>query len=130
MQDEQSDVMTKPETGQRVAVVAGCVVRRDDKYLLVQENVGKAAGLWNMPAGHVDVGEAIEVAAGREVKEETGYDVEVGELVGVWHAAVDRPVGHVFRAQIVGGDLVPHSDEIREATWLSYDQIVELNSNN
>jgi len=129
MQDEQSAVVEKPKSSQLVVVVAGCVIKRDNKYLVVQENTGKAAGLWNIPAGHVDEGETLEAAAKREVKEETGYDVGVGELIGLWQAAVDRPVGHVFHAQIIGGELIPHSDEIREATWLSYDQIIELNSN-
>lgn len=129
MQDEQSAEVEKSVTQQLATVVAGCVIKREGKYLLVQENTGDVAGLWNIPAGHVDSGETLEAAAGREAKEETGYYVEVGESIGVWHAATERPVTHAFRAQIVGGELIPHSDEIREAAWLSYNKIVELNSN-
>ncbi len=46
-----------------VGVVAGCVIRRDSTYLLVQEKQKKAYGLWNLPAGYVDKGETIEQAA-------------------------------------------------------------------
>ena len=45
----------------------------------------KWEGKWVIPGGHVDLGERIENAVRREVKEETGYDVPVGALVGpVW----------------------------------------------
>ena len=54
-----------------VPVVAGCVIQKDGKYLLVQEKQQKVYGLWNLPAGHVDEGETFEEAAIRESQEET-----------------------------------------------------------
>lgn len=58
-------------------VVAGCVIKKDGNYLLVQERQPKVYGKWNLPAGHVDKDETIEQAAVREAKEETGYEVEL-----------------------------------------------------
>jgi len=82
-------------------VVAGCVIRRDDKYLLVQEKQPHVYGLWNIPAGHVDRGESSEVAAIREVQEETGYKVELGEKIDIYQESVESPVRHAFTAKIV-----------------------------
>lgn len=108
-------------------VVAACVIRRDDgKYLLVQEKQKKAYGLWNLPAGHVDKGEAIEHAAIREAKEETGFDVELEHKIGIYHETVESPVRHAFTAKIIGGDIVIDPDEILDVRWFSYDEITDM----
>jgi len=61
----------------KTPIAAGVVIKQNNKYLLVQERMTSQYGLWNWPAGKVDVGETIEEAAIREGKEETGYDVEL-----------------------------------------------------
>jgi 8-oxo-dGTP diphosphatase len=108
-------------------VVAGCVIRREDgKYLLVQEMQPKVYGLWNLPAGHVDKGESIEDAAVREAKEETGYDVKLGDKIGIFHETVESPVRHAFTAKIIGGELKVQPDEILDADWFSFDEITNM----
>ncbi len=108
-------------------VVAGCVVQNEDgKYLLVQEKQPKVYGLWNLPAGHVDKGEEIESAAIREVKEETGYDVELGDKIGIYHETVESPVRHAFIANITGGELRIQPDEILDVAWFSFDEITNM----
>ena len=58
---------------QRPFLAVYCVVRRNDELLLMQrQNTGYADGMWSVPAGHVDVGESVTVAASRELREETG----------------------------------------------------------
>lgn len=100
------------------------MIRREDgKYLLVQEKQPKVYGLWNIPAGHVDKGETIEVAAVREVKEESGYDVELGEKIDIYQETVESPVRHAFRAKIIGGYLKIQPEEILDANWFSYNDI-------
>jgi len=108
-------------------MVEGCVIRDDDgKYLLVQEKQPKVYGLWNLPAGHVDKGESIEAASVREAKEETGYDVELGDKIGIYHETVESPVRHAFVAKIIGGDLKVQPDEILDAQWFSFDEITVM----
>ena len=111
---------------ENVEVVAGCVIKQNDKYLLVQENKSKVYGLWNIPAGHVDKGESIEQAAVREVKEESGYEVKLGAKLGIYHETVEVPVKHAYEAQIVGGELSIPEEEILDAKWLTYDEIKSL----
>jgi 8-oxo-dGTP diphosphatase len=110
-----------------VGIVAGCVIEQDGKYLMVQENQPKVYGKWNLPAGYVDKGESIEKAAIRETKEETGYDIELGEKLGVYHESSSRPIKHYYRAKIIGGDLQVRPNEVLDAKWLSFEEITKLN---
>jgi len=108
-------------------VVAACVIRDEKgRYLLVQEKQPKVYGLWNLPAGHVDRGEEVEAAAIREVKEETGYDVELGEKIGIYHETVESPVRHAFVANVIGGELRAQPEEILDVRWLSFEEITKM----
>lgn len=108
-------------------VAVGCVVRRrDGKYLMVQEAQPKVYGLWNIPAGHVDKGESIEHAAVREVKEESGYDVKLGDKIDVYHDSIEDTIKHGFEATIIGGELKAQEDEILDAGWFSFAEITKM----
>jgi 8-oxo-dGTP diphosphatase len=113
---------------ERVGVIAGCVIKHDGKYLLVQEKQSKAYGLWNLPAGHVDKGETLEDAARRETKEESGFEVKIVGEIGVFHDSAKEAVKHAYIAQIVGGKLTIQPNEILDAKWLTYQEIADLNN--
>jgi len=65
--------------------LAVCVLlEKDGKVLLHRRyNTGFADGLYDMPSGHVDEGELPSIAAARELKEETGVDVDISDLIFV-----------------------------------------------
>jgi len=72
----------KDPTEVRVSVSA--VVRRrgePDRILLMRRSDNAH---WGLPGGYVEPGESVESAAQREVREETGFEIEVGRLVGVY----------------------------------------------
>lgn len=123
-------MMTQEEFEASIAwsrVVAACVIRDENgKYLLVQEAQKKVYGLWNLPAGLVDKGETIEDAAVREAKEECGLDVELVEKVGIWHESVETPIRHAFTAKVVGGIVRPQPEEILDAQWFTYAEILQM----
>lgn len=110
-------------------IVAACLIKQDDKYLLVQEAGQRARGLWNLPAGHVDKGETIEAAAIREAREETGLEVRLVKEVGLYHERVEAAVKHVFEAEIIGGKIASQNDEILAVAWLSFEEIKNLSEN-
>ncbi len=107
-------------------VAAGVVLHKDGKYLLVQERQEKCYGKWNLPAGKVDEGDSIEYTAVKEAKEESGYEVELGEKIGVFQKTAQEAVKHVFKARIVGGKLEVPQDELLDVKWFAYDEIVKL----
>lgn len=109
-----------------IGIVAGCVIKKDGRYLLVQEKQKKVYGFWNVPAGYVDKDEEIKHAAIREAKEETGFDVELEREIGLYHEEVKKPVKHIFKAHIIGGELKVQEDEILDAKWLTFEEVKEL----
>ena len=108
---------------QKFALIVGCVLRKDGKYLLVQEKKPDVYGKWNLPAGHVDSGETIEQAATREVFEETGYVVETTSEIFVEQAPEKGREFHVFTANIIKGELVFPKDELLDAQWFTLNEI-------
>ena len=64
-------------------VGVGVLIQREDEYLLIKRAAKPDQGLWTVPGGLIEVGERAKDAAAREVLEETGLVVEVGERLGV-----------------------------------------------
>jgi ADP-ribose pyrophosphatase YjhB (NUDIX family) len=97
--------------GPKVAV--GVVLRHEGRILLNRRAIDPGKGRWSFPSGYVDLGESTSTAAVREVKEETGYDVRLNGLIGVYSSA-SRPVVYiVYVGEVVGGALAA-CDEVEE----------------
>jgi 8-oxo-dGTP pyrophosphatase MutT (NUDIX family) len=84
-------------------------------------------GLWSMPGGALDPGERLDQAVVREVREETGLEVEPVAVIGVYsdpenihtYPNGDRvqPITTFFECRVVGGALQPDMDEILGARY-------------
>jgi 8-oxo-dGTP diphosphatase len=108
------------------------------RILLALWNEG-AVPAWTLPGGGVEPGETPEEAAVREVREETGYDVELGRLLGEDRFTVpaaerldgaSRPlvsVRFVYEARIVGGELTAEvGGTTDEAAWIPIGDVARL----
>lgn len=71
------------ERGFRPDVTVASIVARDGRLLMVEERV-RGVLVLNQPAGHLEPDESVIAAAARETLEETGWEVEVTSLVGVY----------------------------------------------
>jgi mutator protein MutT len=86
-------------------VVAGTVPEADGRILLTRRAINPAHGKWTFPGGYVDWGEAVEAAAVRETLEETGLDVALDGLLGVYSYPGTAVVIVVYRARVTGGEI-------------------------
>ena len=71
----------------------------DPAILLLRRAVDPGRGEWDLPAGYLDPGESFEIAARRETLEESGLDVELLSLLGVYHSPAANAVTAVFRGR-------------------------------
>ena len=110
------------------APAVGVLVERDDALLFVRRKYEPMAGGWSLPAGFMEYGEAPEVTARRETKEETGLDIELTALFGAYRAGMDTGVPVLlvlYRAKVVGGTLRA-GDDASEVRWCTSEERPEL----
>ena len=88
-------------------LVAGAIFELDGGILLVQRDIEPGYGKWTFPGGFVERGEKAEAAVEREVLEETGLEIEVKEIVGLYTYEGQIPAIAVFAARAVRGEPVP-----------------------
>lgn len=83
-------------------LVAAAVVKEADGYWLVRRGPGRDhAGMWEFPGGKLEAGESFAQALARELWEELGIRVQVGDLVAKAHN--ERIEMHAFRVLIEQG---------------------------
>src|SRR5436309_15542011 len=68
---------------ERPIVAVGAVILDGDRVLLVKRGQEPLKGEWSLPGGAVEIGETLQAALVREVREETCLDIEVGPVVEV-----------------------------------------------
>ena len=112
-------------------VIVGGIIEKNGKYLLVQEAKEKAYKKWNFPAGHLDFNESLKQGAIREIKEETGCDVELDGVCYIANKVLedDLFVMVVFNAKIVKETIEFDKEEILDVKWFDYDEIVNKMNN-
>ncbi|NUK52446.1 NUDIX domain-containing protein [Streptomyces lunaelactis] len=122
-----------PKANSIVPSVTAVALNEAGEVLLIHKTDND---LWALPGGGVDVGESVADAAVRETKEETGFDVEVTGLVGLYtnpshvmaydDGEVRQQFSICFTAKILGGELRT-SSESKEVAFVRPDRLDELN---
>jgi ADP-ribose pyrophosphatase YjhB (NUDIX family) len=111
----------------RPIAATGAVIVQEGRILLVRRAMPPEVGLWIVPAGRVEWGETWHEAVRREVLEETGLRIEVGDVA--WVGEVMDGNHHFaivdFFATVEGGELQAGSDAA-EVRWVALDEAADL----
>ena len=114
-------------------IAVGAIVIRDNKVLLVKRKQPPSEGLWAIPGGRVELGETLQEAAEREVKEETGVTVRAGNPVYTFDL-LEQDDAERIRYHYVIVDLVADyvtgepnpGDDACEARWVTSKELQDL----
>lgn len=114
------------EEKEKMHVIVGGVLEKEGKVLLVQEAQKKCYKKWNIPAGHLDCNETLMQGAIREIREETGYDVELTGILNIANRVMkdDILVTIIFSTKIVRETSDYMTEEILDRKWYDYDDIL------
>ena len=121
-----------PPANSLVVAVTAVVLDEAGRVLMIQRTDND---LWAIPGGAQEIGETSTEAAIREVREETGLDVEVTGLVGIYSdprhviayddGEIRQEFSICFRARSIGGQLTP-SSESKQVHWVEPDHLADL----
>ena len=136
MRDETAgrDVKGKPGMLERpVAASVVIVVESGGRYLMTEEERGGKSGpVWYFPSGALEPHETLADAGRREVREETGYDVEPTAVVAIDHGAFTEPSGLLWWRIVVAARLktgnrqAVNEPDILCVEWVNVDQLDRL----
>jgi len=111
-------------------VGVGAVIICDGKILLEKRKYDPGKGMWSIPGGLVELGEGAEQTVVREVKEETGLEVEKPEHIDVVDNVIKDRNGEIkyhfviidYFVKLKGGTLKAASDA-EELRWITFDEV-------
>lgn len=115
--------------------VVGAIIEKDGKFLLVKEKKESAKDKWNHPAGWIDLEENTVIAVKREVKEETGFDFEPKNILGVYVLVkqelndIHHAIKIIFTGNIAEKQEKYMADEISETKWFTPEEIEAMDLN-
>jgi 8-oxo-dGTP diphosphatase len=121
------------DPGQIVLGVGAVVWNDEGEVLLIRRSKPPRLGEWSLPGGKVEFGETLRAALLREVREETGLDVQVVDLLDTAEIIFDAEAGAAdahfvlvdFTVRAISGNLAAGSDAA-DARWFSLDAIADL----
>jgi A/G-specific adenine glycosylase len=115
---EQRPVL-KPRVEVPHYTVTAAVIRRNGKILLAKRpSKGLLGGMWEFPGGKVENGESLEACLVREIREELGVEIHVGEAFGIYRHAYThfRITLHAFLCELIRGE--PKPVEAAALAWV------------
>lgn len=121
------------EYPERPLVGVGVILVKDRQILLVKRGHEPNKGMWSIPGGLIKLGETAEEAAIREVREETGLEVSIGAVAGIFNVIIKDSDSKIkyhyviidYIGEVVSGMLRPGTD-VTDARWFWLDEIGDV----
>lgn len=112
--------MTGPEP---FTEVAAAVIESDGRYLITRREKGHLEGFWEFPGGKLKPGETLAACLEREIREELGLEIHVGEKLETvtWRYPERTVVLHFFRCTRAGGEILPQ--EGQAVAWATSEEL-------
>lgn len=120
----------KKDRGKVWLGVCAIIVNEAQQWLVVKKTYSGLKGVWSLPAGFVQEGETIDMAAVREAKEETGIDIRIEGLVGFRSGVIRGEISDnmaMLLAKPLDGSqkIIIQEREIELAEWLTPEELLE-----
>ncbi|MFJ7725105.1 NUDIX hydrolase [Neobacillus sp. NPDC097160] len=115
-----------------IVLVVSVSIIKGDEVLIIKENKPSAINKWNFPSGRIEYKEDILDAACREVKEESGLDVNLTGTTGIYNFisnSNDQVILFHFTGEITGGSLKIEEDEIIDSKWIKVTELMNFDNN-
>lgn len=111
-------------------VGVGAVIVRDGKAIIIKRANEPYQGQWSIPGGRVELGESLKDAVRREMREETGLEVDVGPLIEVFERIQHDETSELryhfviidYLCSCAGGDLCA-GDDAADAKWVTSEEL-------
>lgn len=116
-----------------INIIASSCVIDNNKILMVQENKSDIQGLWDLPGGKVKINENIKQAAIRETLEETGYNIDLDNILLIQNYITNRGVLLIiyFYATLSDSRQVEYrKSEISNVKWFTLEEIKNISKKN
>ncbi len=111
----------------RPVLGVGAILVRDGALLMVRRAKEPGRGLWSVPGGRVEHGELLADALRREVREETGLEIEIEGLIGIYEVVGETHYVVCDYLVSVVGDATPQpAGDVDEARWVPLDEVSGL----
>lgn len=133
MNNNESNEREYPE--RPIASMAACVFE-DDKILIVKRANPPSQGMWSLPGGMIELGETIQEATKREVEEECGIEIDVGDVLHAENLIVPDEKGDIRFHYVVtyllayyrNGEASPGSDAT-DIKWVKSEELSKFDMN-
>jgi 8-oxo-dGTP pyrophosphatase MutT (NUDIX family) len=111
--------------------VCAIIENEQNEWLVVKKKYGGLKDKWSLPAGFVDEGETVDQAVVREVKEETGLDIEILGVVGVRTGVIHNSISDnmvVFKCKPLSFNIKICEKELFDVQFINKDTLVKKNN--
>lgn len=103
-------------------LTSAALIYNDDGHILLKKDPNRG---WELPGGHINENESLKKAAIREVKEETGFDVNIHSFSGISFEQSKAVFNYFWTGKIIGGKPILNSESL-EISFFSYQQALSI----